>query len=74
MALGKPVPSCAGVFFSLATDDTMIFSKDGPGHTLAAARRLEDATARAKIAKHPDKDEDDRLNCTCIGVDLVQGR
>ena len=52
----------------------MIFSNDGVGCTLEPARRLDIAMAAANIEKHPDKDEDDKFNCTCVGVDLVQGR
>ena len=76
MALGqrKPVPGCDSLFFSLATDDTMICSTAGPGHTLKAARRLEIEMARAGVEKHPGEDEDDVLNCTCVGVALADGR
>ena len=59
--------------FSLATDDVMIFSGAGPGVTLDAARRLEAEMERAGIHKHPAKDEDDKLSCRCVGVDLVAG-
>ena len=74
LAHGKPAPLKPGCFFSLATDDTMIFSKDGEGHTLAPAQRLGRAMHAASIEKHADKDENDKLDCTCIGVDLVKGR
>ena len=35
---------------------------------------LETELARAGIQKHDGKDEDDNLNCRCVGVDLVDGR
>ena len=74
LAHRRPVPACSGVFFSLATDDTMIFSKDGPGRTIGPTRRLEAAMIHPNVEKHPGKDENDKLDCTCIGVDLIKGR
>ena len=74
LAVGHPVPASEPVFFSLATDDVMIFSRHGPGHTLAAADRLDAAMAAAGIVKHPAKDINDATDLTCVGVDLVGGR
>ena len=74
LAVGHPVPASEQVFFSLATDDVMIFSQQGPGHTLAAAKRLDSAMADAGIVKHEAKDINDLTDVTCVGVDLVGGR
>ena len=74
LAVGHPVPSSEPVFFSLATDDVMIFSQCGVGHTLAAANRLDIAMADAGIVKHAGKDINDQTDVTCVGVDLVDGR
>ena len=74
LAVGHPIPASERVFFSLATDDVMIFSRHGPGHTLAAAGRLDIAMAKAGIVKHPAKDINDSTDLTCVGVDLVGGR
>ena len=74
LALGHPVPPLRSVFFSLATDDVMLFSRQGPGHTAAAAQRLDTAMADAGVIKHEGKDLNDSLDATCVGVDLVAGR
>ena len=74
LAVGHPVPGSERVFFSLAIDDVMIFSRHGPGHTAAAAQLLDVAMAEAGIVKHPGKDINDSTDLTCNGVDLVDGR
>ena len=74
LAVGHPIPASERVFFSLATDGVMIFSRHGPGHTLAAAGRLDIAMAKAGIVKHPAKDIHDSTDLTCVGVDLVGGK
>ena len=71
--MGHPAPRSVPIFFSLATDDVMIFSKGGPGLTINAANRLDRAMAEAGIVKHEGKDVDDSLNTTCVGVDFVDG-
>jgi len=67
------IPDMASAF-ALATDDLMLFSDQGPGVTLAMAKRLEDSMARHGAIKHGDKDLDDVVNGVCIGVELVDGR
>ena len=51
----------------------MVFSDLGPGHTIDAVSRFEQSLLRANVLKNPDKDADDSLNTTCVGVDLVDG-
>ena len=67
------VPSMAAAF-SLATDDLMIFSDQGPGVTMKLAGRLEASMARHGAVKHAAKDINDAIDGVCIGVELVDGR
>ena len=59
--------------FGAATDDVMIFSTAGPGHSLAAAQRLDAQMASRGVLKNAAKDVDDSLDATCVGVNLEQG-
>ena len=52
----------------------MIFSDAGPDHTTTAALAVEEAMIAHGIVKNPDKDVDDVLTATCVGIDLVDGR
>ena len=52
----------------------MIFSDAGPGVTDKVARDVEIVMRENGIAKNPDKDVDDTLSTTCVGVDLIDGR
>ena len=74
LAMSRPVPANAPLFFSLATDDVVILSSKGPGVTSEAVQRLDLALAAAGIERHVGKDENDVLNSTCVGVCLRAGR
>ena len=74
LAVGHPVPASSPLFFSLATDDVMIFSKEGPGVTTAAASALDSEFLKANIEKHVKKDEKDATDSVCVGVKLSGGR
>ena len=74
LAMSRPVPAKASLFFSLATDDVMRCSSKGPGVTLDAAKRLDKALAAAGIQRHVGKDENDVLDSTSVGVCLRAGR
>ena len=74
LACDSPLPNSLSLAFVVATDDLMIFSDAGPGITDAAARKVEDVMLARGIIKNPDKDVDDTLSTTCVGVDLVDGR
>ena len=73
LAPGHPLPADPSLMFALATDDVMVFSDSGPGGTVAATVRPENQMKRAGVVKHPDKDVDDKLTGTCVGVQLVNG-
>ena len=59
--------------FAAATDDLMIFSDAGPGHTLAAARRVDAELQQRGAKRNFSKDIDDELSATCVGVQLENG-
>ena len=73
LAHDAPLPLTLETVFAVATDDLMVFSDSGPGTTLEAAQRVEAAMVLNGIQKNPDKDVDDVLSTTCVGVDLVEG-
>ena len=73
LAFGVPAPDDGTVFFSVATDDVMIFSSAGPGHSSGRAALLDAEFIRAGIVKHEGKDENDEMNSKCVGVQLVDG-
>ena len=72
-ATDKPLPSDWSLGFAVATDDMMIFSDSGPGITLGPTADFERGLLRHGAVKHPDKDLDDQLDATCLGIDLVRG-
>ena len=74
LACDSPLPSSLSLAFAVATDDLMIFSDAGAGITVAAAKGVEEVMLARGIVKNPDKDVDDTLSTTCVGVDLVDGR
>ena len=74
LACDSPLPSSLSLAFAVATDDLMIFSDAGVGVTDKAAMDVELVMLERGIAKNPDKDVDDTLSTTCVGVDLVDGR
>ena len=59
--------------FAAATDDLMIFSDAGAGHTLTAARLVDDEFNRRQALRNTSKDVDDELFATCVGVQLEDG-
>jgi hypothetical protein len=73
IAPDAPLPDSFGLAFSVATDDLMVFSDRGPGATLGAVSQVEAAMLRHGVIKNPDKDIEDALTTTCVGVDLVNG-
>ena len=73
LANDAPLPRDLSIAFAVATDDLMVFWDLGPGHTTDAVSRFEQSLRRATVLKNPDKDIDDSLNTTCVGVDLVDG-
>ena len=74
LACDCPLPDSLDMAFAVATDDLMIFSDRGPGATVAAARAVEQVMLRHDIEKKPDKDVNDALSTTSVGVDLLDGR
>ena len=74
LACDSPLPRSLSLAFAVATDDLMIFSDAGPGVTDKVARDVEVVMRENGIAKNPDKDVDDTLSTTCVGVDLIDGR
>ena len=74
LACDSPLPGSLDLAFAVATDDLMIFSDAGAGNTVGAAKHVEEVMLARGIAKKPDKDVDDTLSTTCVGVDLVDGR
>ena len=74
LATDTALPSLLLFAFAVATDDLMIFSDRGENHTTGAAEKVEEAMLRHGIIKNPEKDVNDALSTTCVGVDLVDGR
>lgn len=74
LAHDASLPRSLKTVFAVATDDLMIFSDAGPELTVRAAEQVESAMVRNGIATNPDKDVDDALNTTCVGVNLVEGK
>ena len=74
LACDSPLPTSLSLAFAVATDDLMIFSDAGPCLTDVVARKVEDVMLARGIVKNPDKDVDDTLSTTCVGVDLVERR
>ncbi len=73
LACDVELPHDLSLVFAAATDDLMIFSDAGPGATTEAVHRFEFSLQRAGAEKNPEKDIDDVLTTTCVGVDLVDG-
>ncbi|CAE7682373.1 UVR8 [Symbiodinium sp. CCMP2592] len=59
--------------FAAATDDLMVFSDAGPGHTLKTVRLVDDEFKRRRALRNTSKDVDDQLSATCVGVQLEDG-
>ena len=73
LSVDAPLPADLSLVFAVATDDLMIFS-DGPvGTTTAAARKVESTMGKHGIIKAPEKDVNDVVSATCVGVDLLDG-
>ena len=73
LASDTPLPEDLSIAFAVVTDDLMVFSDAGHGGTDTAVRRFEASLASSGAIKNPDKDIDDALSATCVGVDLVDG-
>ena len=73
LSVDAPLPGDLSVVFAVATDDLMVFSDAGPGATSRAVSSVEDVMKAHGIVKAPEKDIDDVLSATCVGVDLVEG-
>jgi hypothetical protein len=73
LSVDAPLPDDLSVVFAVATDDLMVFSDAGPGATSRAVSSVEDVMKAHGIVKAPEKDIDDVLSATCVGVDLVGG-
>ena len=74
LAEDRPLPDSLGLAFAVATDDGMVFSGSGAGNALALTKSFEAALVRSGAVGNPDKDVDDVLDATSVGVDLVDGR
>ena len=74
LAADAVLPQSLDLCFAVATDDLMIFSDAGPGHTSTAALAVEESMMAHGIIKNPDKDINDVLTATCFGVGLIDGR
>ena len=66
-------PTSCDVVFAAATDDVMIFSASGAGHSLKAAKQLDAVFEQRGIVRNSRKDVDDSLSATCVGVALEDG-
>ena len=73
LANDAPLPIDLSLAFAVATDDLMVFSSDGPGSTTSAVKGVEHTMDTHGIVRAPEKDIDDALFATCVGVDLVDG-
>ena len=68
-----PTPLSFDLVFVAATDDVMMFSDSGAGHTIQAARRLDAELFKRGALRNATKDVDDELSATCVGVALEDG-
>ncbi|CAE7948685.1 Lgi2 [Symbiodinium sp. KB8] len=66
-------PTSCDVVFAAATDDVMIFSASGAGHSLKAAKQLDGVFEQRGIVRNSCKDVDDSLSAACVGVVLEDG-
>ena len=73
LAADAPTPQQMDLVFAAATDDVMIFSGGPAGSTLRAAKRLDQALSKAAVLRNKEKDVNDQLSATCVGVDLEDG-
>ncbi len=73
LACDTSLPVDLDLAFAVATDDLMVFSSRGPGHTTSAVAAFEESLIDNRAEKNPAKDVDDVLSETCVGVDLVDG-
>jgi hypothetical protein len=73
LACDTPLPKSLSVAFAVATDDLMFFSESGVGITTIVAERVEHTMRTYGVIKNPEKDINDTINTTCVGVDLIDG-
>ena len=66
-------PSSFSHVHSVATDDVMLFSTDGPGVSLEDARKLDDSMLASGMVRHKGKDVNDQTGAVCIGLALENG-
>ena len=71
LASDAPLPEDLTVAFAVATDDLMVFSDAGPGGTTQAVCDFEASLSACGALKNAEKDVDDALSATCVGIDLV---
>jgi hypothetical protein len=69
----RALPSSWELGFAVATDDIMIFSDGGPDCLAAPVASFEAALLDHGAIKHEGEDVDNKLNATCVGIDLVDG-
>ena len=66
-------PTTFELVFAAATDDLMIFSDAGQGHTMAAAEKVDAEFQRRGAVRNAAKDVTDECFATCVGVQLEEG-
>ena len=73
LSCDAPAPKSFDEAFALATDDAMFFSNAGVGKTRVMAKNFDLAFSGRGGLKNHNKDIDDQLNATCVGVQLENG-
>ena len=67
----KPPPKRLDPSFALATDDLMVFAQCKPTVARAAVASIDKAIENTGIEAHHGKDVDKALDCTIIGIGLL---
>ena len=73
----NPCPRDMQQTFAVATDDVMIFTVGGPNARNPGAKacaRLDNAIGKRGIQGAPEKDINDKMDATVIGIDVSNGR
>jgi hypothetical protein len=73
LAPDAPLPPLPTLCYTLATDDLVVLSIEGPGATLGAVAGFDKALADHGVVKQGTKDVNDELSGTSLGIDLVDG-
>jgi len=73
LAPDAPLPALPDFCYTLATDDLVVLSTEGPGGTLKGVNSFDKSLAKHGVIKQGAKDVNDETSGTSLGIDLVDG-